>query len=118
MNVEFSKKGDVEVVSIFGRLIVSNAKVFKESFSEITEKSNFVVLDLSEMEYIDSMGLGSIINFYKALKELEGDLCIANLQSKPKTLFQITKVYLIFDVFDNLNDAVKNMQEKFEQRVN
>ena len=118
MNVEFSKKGDVGIVSIFGRLIVSNAKVFKDSFSEIIENSNFVVLDLSEMEYIDSMGLGSIISFYKALKESDGDLCITNLQSKPKTLFQITKVYLIFDVFDSLNDAVKNMQEKFDHRVN
>jgi anti-anti-sigma factor len=117
MNVEFTKKGDIGVVSIFGRLIVSNAKVFKESFEEITEKANFVVLDLSEMEYIDSMGLGSIISLYKALQELDGDLCIANLQSKPKTLFQITKVYLIFDVFETLDEALASMQKKFDLRV-
>ena len=112
MKIGFSEKGEVGIVSISGRLIVSNAKVFKESFSEIIEKSHFIVLDLSEMEYIDSMGLGSIISLYKNLKELNGDLCITNLQSKPKTLFQITKGYLIFNIFEDLDDAIKSMQEK------
>lgn len=116
MNIEFDKKGDVGIVSISGRLIVANARSFKETFADIIEKANFIVLDLTDMEYVDSMGLGSIISFYKALQEQDGDLCIACLQSKPKTLFQITKVYLIFDVFDTLNEAVEVMQKKFDQR--
>jgi anti-sigma B factor antagonist len=118
MNIELNKNGDVVVVSIEGRLIVSSAKTFKESFSEITEISNFVVLELSEMEYIDSMGLGSVISLYKVLKENDGDMCITNLQSKPQTLFQITKVNLIFDIFEELDEAVKNMQQKCDNRVN
>ena len=117
MNIEFNKKGDIGIVSITGRLIVTNARVFKEGFPDIIEKSNLIVLDLAEMEYVDSMGLGSIISLYKALQEVDGDLCIANLQSKPKTLFQITKVYLIFDVFDTVDEAVDAMQKKYDQRM-
>jgi len=115
MNIEFKKKGDVGIVLITGRLIVSNALLFKENFPELIDNSLFVVLDLSKMEYIDSMGLGSIISFYKALNELNGDLCITNLQSKPKTLFQITKVNLIFDIYENLDEAIDTMQKKADQ---
>ncbi|MCF7794244.1 MAG: STAS domain-containing protein [Candidatus Cloacimonetes bacterium] len=114
MDFNFKLQDEIGIVKIIGRLIASNAKEFKDNFPEFLEQARYIVLDLSEMEYIDSLGLGSIISFYKAITEADGDLCIANLQSKPKTLFQITKVHLIFNVFDELDEAVESMKKKKE----
>ncbi len=112
MEFEFKLKDEIGIIKIIGRLIATNAKEFKESFSDFIQQTRYIVLDLSEMEYIDSLGLGSIISFYKAITEADGDLCIANLQSKPKTLFQITKVHLIFNVYDTLDEAFASMLKK------
>lgn len=114
MDFEFRLKDDIGIVKIAGKLIASNTQEFKVKFPEFVKQARYIVLDLSDMEYIDSLGLGSIISFYKTITEADGDLCISNLQSKPKTLFQITKVHLIFNVFDDLEDALKSMKEKLK----
>ena len=112
MEINFTLKNDVGIIKIIGRLIATNAKEFKEKFPDFLKQARYFVLDLSDMEYIDSLGLGSIISFYKAITDADGDLCIACLQSKPKTLFQITKVHLIFNVFEDLEEAIDSMIKK------
>jgi len=114
MEFEFRLQDGIGIIKIIGRLLSTNAKEFKEYFTDIVQETRYVVLDLSELEYIDSLGLGSIISFYKLLTEADGDICIANLQAKPKTLFQITKVHLIFNVYDNLQEAIDSLKKKKE----
>ena len=117
MNLDFKKDNDIGIIKISGRLVVSNARDFKESINRYIEQSRFLILDLTDMEYIDSLGLGSLINCYKSVTENDGDLYIAGLQSKPKTLFQITKAYLIFSVFDTVEEALENLRKKIELAI-
>ena len=118
MNLDFKKDNDIGIIKITGRLVVSNAREFKEEISKYIEQSRFLVLDLTDMDYIDSLGLGSLINCYKTITENDGDLYISGLQSKPKTLFQITKAYLIFSIFDNVDKAVESLKQKILSAVN
>ena len=73
MNLDFKKDNDIGIIKITGRLVVSNAREFKEEISKYIEQSRFLVLDLTDMDYIDSLGLGSLINCYKTITENDGD---------------------------------------------
>ncbi|OPX28921.1 MAG: hypothetical protein B1H06_02340 [Candidatus Cloacimonas sp. 4484_143] len=117
MDLDFKKDNDIGIIKISGRLVVSNAREFKENINKYIEQSRFLVLDLTDMDYIDSLGLGSLINCYKSITENDGDLYIAGLQSKPKTLFQITKAYLIFSIFDNVEEAIASLKQKIFSAV-
>jgi len=117
MELDFKKDNDIGIIKISGRLVVSNAREFKENINKYIEQSRFLVLDLTDMDYIDSLGLGSLINCYKSITENDGDLYIAGLQSKPKTLFQITKAYLIFSIFDNVEEAIASLKQKIFSAV-
>jgi anti-sigma B factor antagonist len=114
MDFEFRIQDGIGIVKIIGRLVAANANDFKESFSMLAAESRYLILDLAEMEYIDSLGLGSLISLFKQITEADGDMCIANLQSKPKILFQITKVHLIFNVYDSLEEALEHLKKKKE----
>lgn len=118
MELDFKKENDIGIIKITGRLVLSNARDFKEKINNLIGQTRFLVLDLSDMDYIDSLGLGSLINFYKSVTERDGDLYIAGLQSKPKTLFQITKAYLIFKIYDHVDEAVTSLQKRILSTIN
>ena len=65
------------------------------------------MLDLAAMDFIDSAGLGVIIAILKRVTEQNGDIRIANLQRKARVVFEITRAYKIFEIFDSLEEALK-----------
>ena len=106
MKVEMIPEGNVAIVKISGRLDASNSKDFKEKFQSYLEECKKFVFDMEEMEFLDSTGLGAIISSLKNASESGGDIYIANLQPKPKMLFEITRAHKIFDVFDDVKSAI------------
>ena len=111
MQIKYEQKGKIGIVNISGRLDASNSTELKESFrSYLADTVNFV-LDCSELEFVDSTGLGAIISILKSSTEKKGDVLIANLQQKPAMLFEITRAYKIFEVFDDLEKAVKSLEK-------
>jgi len=65
-----------------------------------------LVIDLREVEYIDSSGLGFFIGSLKRIKESKGDLKLANLNAYMLGIFKLINMHYIIDVFDNLEKAV------------
>jgi len=106
MDMEFEKKGDVGVLKIAGRLDASNASQLKSQFSDYLTETTKFVLDMRELETVDSTGLGAIVACLKYASEAEGDLRIAVLQSKPKMVFELTRAYRVFDIYDSVDAAV------------
>ncbi|HHE65263.1 MAG: anti-sigma factor antagonist [Candidatus Cloacimonadota bacterium] len=111
MKIAYEQKGKIGIINISGRLDASNSSELKESFlSYLGDTVNFV-LNCSELEFIDSTGLGAIISILKRSTEKNGDIVIANLQQKPAMLFEITRAYKIFEVFDDLDKAVEALKK-------
>jgi len=108
MNLNFNYDNTVAVVKISGNLEASNADELKTRFQKDITKSKDYVFDLEEMDFVDSTGLGALVACLKYSVEREGTIKIANLQAKPKMLFEITRVYKIFDIFDTVDAAVKS----------
>ncbi len=67
-----------------------------------------IVLNLGEVTYIDSSGLGELVSAYTAVKNAGGELKLLNLTSKVRDLLVITKLVTVFDVKDNEAAAVSS----------
>ena len=108
MELNFDFSNQVAIVNISGSLDASNADTLKTQFTNNIKKSKKFVFDLKEMDFVDSTGLGALVACLKYSVECESVIKIANLQKKPKMLFEITRVYRIFDIFDSTEEAVKS----------
>ena len=73
------------------------------------ETKNFV-FDFTELNFIDSAGLGGVISCLKATAEENGDIRICNLSSKVRMVFEITRAHRVFDIFDDLKTAISSYQ--------
>ena len=112
MKINYEQTGKIGIIGIIGRLDASNEKELKEIFRPyLTETVNFV-LDCTQLEFVDSTGLGAIISILKSSTEMNGDIYIANLQEKPMMLFEITRAYKIFEIFDDVVTAAAALEEK------
>ena len=98
----------IGVLQIEGSLNASNVSQFKTQFAKYLDETNKFVLDMEKLEAIDSTGLGAIVSCLKKVSEAGGDLKIALLQTKPRMVFEITRAYKIFDIYDNIDAAIES----------
>ena len=110
MEIITEKIGTVLKMSIKGRLVVSTTEEFKSALADAIVENQWIVLDLTEMSYIDSSGLGAMVFAQQKLSEKGGELRLAGLQPKPRIVFDITKVYRIFEIFDSVDMALESFK--------
>jgi anti-sigma B factor antagonist len=106
MKLKSYKKNDVVVIEMSGRLNAVNVHLLKKKFQKFCPEENCFVFDLASLEYLDSTGLGGVVSCLKAATNNNGDVKIACLQNKTKMVFEITRAYKIFDIFEDVNSAV------------
>jgi anti-sigma B factor antagonist len=111
MEIIYNMENDIGIIKIIGKLNVLNAEEFKKSFDiYLKETSNFV-FDLSELEFIDSTGLGCLISSLKKSTEKKGDIKIFNLQTKPRIVFDLTRAFRIFEIFEDKQSAMESFKK-------
>lgn len=110
MKILSQETDGVLLISPEGRLTVGTADVFKKELDGFAAKAVKIVLDCSAMEYIDSTGLGVVVRFFKDFTARGGKLAIAALQPKPKLVFEITRAYKIFDIYDTTQAAIESLK--------
>lgn len=96
--------GYVEV-QIGGRLVASRAEAVQAALDEALERGGSLLLDLSGMEHIDSSGLGVLVRSLQKSRAAGGTVRLACLQPHPRIVFDITKVYRVFEIYDTLEEA-------------
>ncbi|MFA6715719.1 MAG: STAS domain-containing protein [Victivallaceae bacterium] len=106
MKLKSYKKNDVVVIEMSGRLNAVNVHLLKKKFQKFCPEENCFVFDLQNLEYLDSTGLGGIVSCLKTATNNDGDVKIACLQNKTKMVFEITRAYKIFDIFEDVDSAV------------
>jgi anti-sigma B factor antagonist len=108
MSVACTKDNGIGIVTLSGPLTAATVEAFREQFAtwQATEADvkNFV-FDLSAVDFMDSAGLGSLIASLKRITERGGDMKLACLQKKPRMVFEITRAYKVFEIFDTLEEA-------------
>ncbi len=110
MQVEMRNDGNLAILRQTGSL---NAAVIDpvrdEWFKWLEGAQNVrnVILDLSAVEFIDSSGMGLLIAMLKRITPRGGDLKIAGLRKTVRMVFEITRTYKIFEIFDTVEEAVR-----------
>jgi anti-sigma B factor antagonist len=100
--------GEIIVVDLSGRIILGegSALLRKTVRDLLEEKRHKIVLNLGDVDYIDSSGIGELVSAYTAVKNRGGDLKLLNLTKKVRDLIQLTKLYTVFDVYTDESSAI------------
>lgn len=99
LQIEVSEENLVHYFKVVGEVDAFTAPVLKEHLASVQETPGTqAIIDLSEVDYIDSTGLGIFIGFYKALQKQGGYVKITGVNDRLKRLFEITGIDKIIDV--------------------
>ncbi len=98
----------ISIIDLSGRLTLGEtcAAIRDEIHDEIGQGTRKVLLNLADVSYIDSAGLGELTAAYTSMKNRGGQLKLLNLTKRIHDLLQITKLYTIFDVYDDEKKAI------------
>lgn len=109
MTFTVTQAGDVSIVEVEGQLIVSNRQELKQKVLDQLDKGQRKVLvDFGRTSYIDSSGLGVLVSLAKKMRELGGDLRLANLNDDLQTLFELTKLDTLFQISESRERALES----------
>ena len=102
--------GDVTVIDAVGRItLVEGSSAFRDMIREMAAAGNKkILLNLGEVSYIDSSGIGELVSGFTTVTNHGGNLKLLNLTKRVKDLLQITKLYTVFEVHDDEAGAVRS----------
>jgi len=106
MELKFDKIGNVLKITVEGRLVAACSEEFKETVSGWLDENRYILFDLSQMNHIDSSGLGALVYVLQKANAADGMVKLACLQPRPRIVFDITKVYRIFEIYDSVDSAL------------
>jgi len=101
--------GDVSVVDVAGRITLGEgSSALRDTLRDMVSKGQKkILLNLGEVSYIDSSGIGELVSGFTTVTNQGGQLKLLGLTKRVKDLLQITKLYTVFDVHDNEASAVR-----------
>jgi len=102
--------GDVTVIDAAGRITLGEgASAFRDMLRDLAAKGDKkILLNLGEVSYIDSSGIGEMVSGFTTLTNHGGQLKLMGLSKRIKDLLQITKLYTVFEVFDDEADGIRS----------
>jgi len=110
MNLASETRNDVVIIYVKEeRLDAHNSTELKSSVQKLFEdgKKN-VLIDLKEVRFIDSSGLGALVSGFKNAISHQGNLKLSSLQSQVKSMFELTRLHRVFEIFPSTVEAVEN----------
>ena len=102
--------GDVSVVDVAVRSTLGEgSSALRDTLREMVGKGQKkILLNLGEVSYIDSSGIGELVSAFTTVTNGGGQLKLLNLTKRVKDLLQITKLYTVFDVHDSEVSAIRS----------
>lgn len=112
LHVSTRMNGDVLIADLKGRLTLGESTdKFRTWLTDwIDQGRRKVLLNLGDVDFIDSSGLGELVRSYTTLANQGGTLKLLKLQAKVHNLLQITKLVTVFEVYDNEMAAVLSFE--------
>jgi len=101
--------GDVSVVDVAGRITLGEgSSALRDALRDMINKNQKkILLNLGEVNYIDSSGIGELVSGFTTVTNSGGQLKLLNLNKRVRDLLQITKLYTVFDVHDDEAHAIR-----------
>jgi len=102
--------GDVTVLDVAGRITLGEgSSALRDTLRDLVSKGQKkILLNLGEVSYIDSSGIGELVSGFTTVANHSGQLKLLGLTKRVKDLLQITKLYTVFDVHDDEAGAIRS----------
>ena len=110
MKVNNRQVDGVTVVDMSGRITLGEGSVvLRDTIRDLVGKGQKkILLNLGDVTYIDSSGIGELVSAFTAVRREGGELKLLNLTKKVHDLLQITKLYTVFDIKDDEATAIQS----------
>jgi len=110
MQIQERKVGDVVVLDLKGKITLGEGdELLKDKVNSLVNQGHKkVILNLADVPYIDSAGLGEVVRTYTTVSRQGGSLKLLNLTKRITDLLSITKLLTVFETFETENEAVRS----------
>ena len=110
MTVNTTTQGDVTIIRLNGNITLGESSgLLRDTVrNTVATGSRKILLDLGEVAYIDSAGLGELVSCYATAENKGIELRLLHLQKRVEGLMQITKLITVFDVFEDEAKALES----------
>jgi len=96
---------EVRVIQPLGRLDVTSATKFRREITEVAAtKPKYLLIDLTDVSFMDSSGLGALVSALKSIRTVDGDMAICSLSEQVQMLFELTSMSKIFKIYNDRED--------------
>ncbi|MBA2621206.1 MAG: STAS domain-containing protein [Acidobacteria bacterium] len=110
LNITERQAGDITVLDMNGKVTIGEGSVALRTTIRrlISEGKKNILLNLGQVGYVDSSGIGELVSSFTTVNKEGGKLKLLNLTQKIQDLLAITKLLTVFDVYDSESDALSS----------
>jgi anti-sigma B factor antagonist len=112
MRATYRDSGGITVVDISGRITLGEGSaLLRKTIRDLLDdnRSN-ILLNLADVDYIDSSGIGELVSAYTGVTKRGGSLKLLQLTKKVHDLLQLTKLFTVFDVYSDERTAIRSFR--------
>jgi len=115
MSMKFTTRhvDGITVLDLSGKITLGEGSVtIRDAVRDVLATgSTKILLNLADVNYIDSSGIGELVSALTAVKNAGGQLKLLQLTKKVQDLLQITKLYTVFDIYDEEGEAIASFSK-------
>ncbi|HEX4750722.1 MAG TPA: STAS domain-containing protein [Bryobacteraceae bacterium] len=110
LHIKTRREGNVTIVDLSGKITLGeNTGILRDELRNLmAQGSKNIILNMKDVTYVDSAGLGELVGAYTTAANQGGSVKLLHLQGKMKDLMQITKLHTIFPAFDDEQQAIQS----------
>jgi anti-sigma B factor antagonist len=107
MDFTITEKNGITILNLNGKIMGGpEATEINEKINQLIDSDNKkIIIDLVNVDWMNSSGLGILIGAVTVLKNSDGCLCLINVSDRIKNLLRITKLDTVFNIYDNFDEA-------------
>lgn len=111
MILKFDNIEDKLIVELMGELDHHNASEVRNKIDDMLDRDNInkLIINFSGVSFMDSSGIGAVIGRYKKLSMKGGKLCITNLKPSVERVFELSGLFKIIDIYDDVEQGIKSI---------
>ena len=111
-SVRIRQEGSICILDVSGRLTSFEVGAFRETIDHLLKEGRKqIVLNLRELQYLDSSGIGELAKGYVSVVKRDGQMRVVGLSSKVEEVLKITQLYQVFPEYDSEEEAVRDFGE-------
>lgn len=111
MEINKREENGISILNLRGRLDLANGGILKNEVKNLMgSEHNQLHLNLAEVDFINSSGLGVLVSIMKEVRLQKGRLTLSNLASYVQEIFEITQLSHIFEIFNSEEEAIQSYQ--------